>query len=133
MHLISNGSNGTELLVRVIQGSAVKSYTLINNIDLYMKVQLKLSTVTGHRCGEGHRHENTKMFANAKDCELVSVIAFINSAGIRLRLENGEIIQSKKISNDQELIQSGPTSCPINQKGNNLIHKSTAVYERHSW
>ena len=27
--------------------------------------------------------------------------------------------QSKKISNDQELIQSDPTSCPINQKGNN--------------
>ena len=28
-------------------------------------------------------------------------------------------MQSKKISNDQELIQSDPTSCPINQKGNN--------------
>ena len=42
--------------------------------------------------------------------------------------------QSKKISNDQELIQSDPTSCPQNQKGNNLIHKLTAtVYERHSW
>ena len=27
--------------------------------------------------------------------------------------------QSKKTSNDQELIQSDPTSCPINQKGNN--------------
>ena len=26
--------------------------------------------------------------------------------------------QSKKISNDQELIQSDPTSCPQNQKGN---------------
>ena len=26
---------------------------------------------------------------------------------------------SKKISNDQELIKSDPTSCPINQKGNN--------------
>ena len=40
--------------------------------------------------------------------------------------------KSKKISNDQEQIQSDPTSCPINQKGNNLIHKLTAVYERHS-
>ena len=30
-----------------------------------------------------------------------------------------EIIKSKKISNDQELIQSYPTSCPQNQKGNN--------------
>ena len=28
-------------------------------------------------------------------------------------------IQSKKISNDQELIQSDPISCPQNQKGNN--------------
>ena len=28
-------------------------------------------------------------------------------------------ILSKKISNDQELIQSDPTFCPQNQKGNN--------------
>ena len=28
-------------------------------------------------------------------------------------------LQSKMISNDQELIQSDPTSCPQNQKGNN--------------
>ena len=28
-------------------------------------------------------------------------------------------LKSKKISNDQELIQSDPTSCPQNQKGNN--------------
>ena len=27
--------------------------------------------------------------------------------------------RSKKISNGQELIQSDPTSCPQNQKGNN--------------
>ena len=27
--------------------------------------------------------------------------------------------KSKKISNDQELIQSDPVSCPQNQKGNN--------------
>ena len=29
-------------------------------------------------------------------------------------------MQSKKISNDQELIQSDPISCPQNQKGNML-------------
>ena len=40
--------------------------------------------------------------------------------------------KSKTISNDQELIQSDPTSCPQNQKGNNYIHKLTVVYERHS-
>ena len=32
--------------------------------------------------------------------------------------KNGRL-QSKKISNDQELIQSDPISCPQNQKGNN--------------
>ena len=41
-------------------------------------------------------------------------------------------LKGKKISNDQELIQSDPISCPQNQKGNNLIHKLTTVYERHS-
>ena len=34
-------------------------------------------------------------------------------------LENWWEMKSKKISNDQELIQSDPTSCPQNQKGNN--------------
>ena len=28
-------------------------------------------------------------------------------------------LKSEKIRNDQELIQSDSTSCPINQKGNN--------------
>ena len=41
-------------------------------------------------------------------------------------------IKSKKISNDQELIQSDPTSRPQNQKGNNQTHKPTTVHERHS-
>ena len=45
---------------------------------------------------------------------------------------HGRVMKSKKISNDQELIQSDPTSCPQNQKGNNKIHKLTAVYVRHS-
>ena len=35
------------------------------------------------------------------------------------------MMESKKISNDQELIQSDPISCPQNQKGNNQIHKLT--------
>ena len=29
------------------------------------------------------------------------------------------LMESEKISNDQELIQSDPISCPQNQKGNN--------------
>ena len=33
--------------------------------------------------------------------------------------EHRKEVRSKKISNDQELIQSDPISCPQNQKGNN--------------
>ena len=36
---------------------------------------------------------------------------------------------SKKISNDQELIQSDPTPRPQNQKGNNQTHKPTAAHD----
>ena len=32
---------------------------------------------------------------------------------------NPQEVQSKKVSNDQELIQSDPITCPQNQKGNN--------------
>ena len=35
------------------------------------------------------------------------------------RVDLDDNIKSKKISNDQELIQSDPISCPQNQKGNN--------------
>ena len=40
---------------------------------------------------------------------------------IRLTRSNYEKVatKSKKISNDQELLQSDPTSCPQNQTGNN--------------
>ena len=37
-------------------------------------------------------------------------------------------MQSKKISNDQELIQSDPTSCPQNQKG-----KSGPLIQTHQY
>ena len=36
-----------------------------------------------------------------------------------IRVSAVRMKKSKKISNDQELIQSDPTSCPQNQKGNN--------------
>ena len=36
-----------------------------------------------------------------------------------LRRVKQKQVESKKISNDQELTQSDPTSCPQNQKGNN--------------
>ena len=43
---------------------------------------------------------------------------------VSLSVQNGFksaflVVLSKKISNDQELIQSDPISCPQNQKGNN--------------
>ena len=38
---------------------------------------------------------------------------------VSLDLNVAVLVPSKKISNDQELIQSDPISCPQNQKGNN--------------
>ena len=54
-------------------------------------------------------------------------LLFLGYIGLKSLLKQG-----KKISNDQELIQSDPISCPQNKKGNNLIHKLTTVYEKHS-
>ena len=42
-----------------------------------------------------------------------------NHASYTLEGTDIENIESKKISNDQELIQSDRISCPQNQKGNN--------------
>ena len=36
-----------------------------------------------------------------------------------MSMSSRRTLESKKISNDQELMQSDPTSCPQNQKGNN--------------
>ena len=36
-----------------------------------------------------------------------------------LKVTDAVAFKVKKISNDQELIQSDPTSCPQNQQGNN--------------
>ena len=40
-------------------------------------------------------------------------------SGILVDTEENLGLPSKRISNDQELIQSDPISCPQNQKGNN--------------
>ena len=49
---------------------------------------------------------------------LESMTEFLNSKQCLVNVDS--VMQSKKISNDQELIQSDPTSCPKNQKENNL-------------
>ena len=49
--------------------------------------------------------------SNYSSCD--SVTEMLHDLGWR------SLEQSKKISNDQELIQSDPISCPQNQKGNN--------------
>ena len=49
---------------------------------------------------------------------LTSPSASIMAQNIQLFGPRGGFL-SKKISNDQELIQSDPISCPQNQKGNN--------------
>ena len=55
-------------------------------------------------------------------CYLVAVVSFVMFFVQDIHLLSlvaFRYIISKKISNDQELIQSDPTSCPQNQKGNN--------------
>ena len=42
-----------------------------------------------------------------------------SAQSVRTLIYNNETTESKKKSNDQEPIQSDPTSCPQNQKGNN--------------
>ena len=46
---------------------------------------------------------------------LEKMVRMEHSGGVMME----EFRESKKISNDQELIQSDPISCPQNQKGNN--------------
>ena len=46
-------------------------------------------------------------------------------------LEVQSHIKSKKISNDQELIQSDPTSCPINQKGSQALNYELSLFLSH--
>ena len=70
-------------------------------------------------------HLKPKAFENldamAKEADLFAearggVFSCVNKGQ---RDNNKGAAQSKKISNDQELIQSDPISCPQNQKGNN--------------
>ena len=61
-------------------------------------------------------------FSISVTCDIISVSD--------LWLASFQSRSSKTISNDQELVQSDPTSFPQTQKGNKWIHKLTAVYER---
>ena len=49
----------------------------------------------------------------------IDLASVTSNFDLGFRQFDGTAAQSKKISNDQELIQSDPISCPQNQKGNN--------------
>ena len=72
------------------------------------------------------RYQGTGIFKS--DCKQplrIGIIRALNECTGRLfratkrHNHKSSDMQSKKISNDQELIQSDPISCPQNQKGNN--------------
>ena len=46
-------------------------------------------------------------------------LSYFDLSSNRIEIVGPNVFRSKEISNDQELIQSDPTSCPQNQKGNN--------------
>ena len=66
--------------------------------------------------------------------DLIVIHGLLNFNCVHLILLHGllKFHTKKTISNDQELIQSDPISCPQNQKGKIQIYKLTAVYERHA-
>ena len=57
----------------------------------------------------------TDLGPNLSDSVFLNVFSSITTRPIEAKFHVG----SKKISNAQQLIQSDPTSCPQNQKGNN--------------
>ena len=63
--------------------------------------------------------EDTNQLNCGTDVGDTHISLFLYVDDIVLLSESAEDMQSKKISNDQELIQSDPISCPQNQKGNN--------------
>ena len=66
---------------------------------------------------EGSR-QNGSEYPDQEPSDLATVCVDLSMQKIRMTTVKF-YKQSKKISNDQELIQSDPTSCPQNQKGNN--------------
>ena len=95
--IISNEGSKPEILSRIAQTTAALSRLKIiwrdKNISLASKVKLMRMLIL-----------STFLYAH-------------ESLTLTAKIERR--IQSKKISNDQELIQSDPISCPQNQKGNN--------------
>ena len=65
---------------------------------------------------------NTQSLLTCEKDEIIStnLIFLCEYSGIYNRNVREDVIsvKSKKISNDQELIQSDPTSCPQSRKGN---------------
>ena len=47
------------------------------------------------------------------------ILKYLSVHNLRIGTTHTRYMESKKISNDKKLIQSDPTSFPINQKGNN--------------
>ena len=61
-----------------------------------------------------------KYLLSAFIVSLSVLMAFADTQKQKMKhFEGHKARQSNKISNDQELIQSDPISCPQNQKGNN--------------
>ena len=104
--IISNEGSKPEILSRIAQTTAALSRLKIiwrdKNISLASKVKMMRTLIL-----------STFLYA----CE-----SWILTAEIERMIQALEMRcyrKSKKISNDQELIQSDPTPCPQNQKGNN--------------
>ena len=109
-------------------------YFVGDNVDLRTKVQqmtMKNQNKDQHMfplCAyknriSGNNLDNTKPKDNIETVEFRNFVPSVEESE-KLADElsfhvASHWVESKKISNDQELRQSDPTSCPQNQKGNN--------------
>ena len=96
-------------LTLTLQGQTL-TFHLQFQITKVMHDQLSMSQL----CKEQHSDpEISTLFERALDEKEISQVP------VCYYVKNDILMRSKKISNDQELIQSDPISCPQNQKGNN--------------
>ena len=73
--------------------------------------------VTSNFDEDSIKNERATMEKAFSHCKSMGIFQTLKDSSRRSQWSDLAKIQSKKISNDQELIQSDPISCPQNQKG----------------
>ena len=100
------------LIIKVLYQTRYFANGKLQNIHAYILVTMLFSTAFWCKSRIANAHAN--ILQDEMEEKNTSIPGLITDQKVHL-----PCIPSKKINNDQELIQSDPTSCPQNQKGNN--------------